>query len=173
MPPAKALTQAQIIEKLAVEHGLTKVQMKAIFSSFADMAYTEAKKGFTVPGIGKLVLVKRKARKARNPKTGETVKVPARKALKFRISKTAKDAVLAKPAEKKTVPKKTAKKAVAKKTVKKSTAKKTVKKVTKKAPVKKVTKKAAVKKTVKKATVKKTVKKVAKKAIKKTAKKKK
>lgn len=144
MPPAKPLTQAQIIEKLAVEHNITKSQMKAIFSSFADMAYSEAKKGFTVPGIGKLVLVKRKARKARNPMTGETVRVPARKALKFKISKTAKDAVMAKPAEKKSAPKKTTKKAAAKKAVKK-----TVKKVAKKVLVKKVAKK-AVKKTVRK-----------------------
>lgn len=137
MMAVKSMTQAQIIAKLAEEHELSKVQMKAIFNSFAEMAYKEAKNGFTVPGLGKLVLVKRKARKARNPKTGETIKVPARKALKFRISKTAKDTVLVKPVAKKSVKKKTAKKAAAKKTVKKAAMKKTVKKVVKKTAKKK------------------------------------
>lgn len=129
--PAKSLTQAQIIAKLADEHELTKSQMKAIFSSFAEMAYKEAKKGFTVPGLGKLTLIKRKARKGRNPATGESIRIPAKKVLKFRVSKTAKDAVLAKPAEKKTAKKKTVTKAAVKKTVKKVT-KKAVKKVVKK-----------------------------------------
>jgi nucleoid DNA-binding protein len=98
--------------------------MKAIFNSFAEMAYKESKKGFTVPGLGKLILVKRKARKARNPLTGESIRVPARKALKFRISKTAKDAVLAKPAEKKNTARKSVKKSAAKKAVKKTVVKK-------------------------------------------------
>ena len=139
--PAKSLTQAQIIAKLAEEHGLTKLQMKAIFNSFAEMAYKEAKKGFPVPGIGKLTLIKRKARKGRNPATGESIRIPAKKVLKFRISKTAKDAVLAKPAEKKTAAKKTVKKAVAKKTAKKAAVKKVVKKAVKKTVKKTVRKK--------------------------------
>lgn len=103
----KSLTQAQIITKLAEEHELSKKQVKAFFDSFAEMAYKEAKKGFTVPGIGKLVLVKRKARKGRNPATGETIKIPAKTVLKFRVAKAAKDAVAPAP--------KTAKKAPAKK----------------------------------------------------------
>jgi DNA-binding protein HU-beta len=122
--PAKSMTQAQIFAKLAEEHELSKIKMKAIFNSFAEMAYKESKKGFTVPGLGKLILVKRKARKARNPLTGESIRVPARKALKFRISKTAKDAVLAKPAEKKNTARKSVKKSAAKKAVKKTVVKK-------------------------------------------------
>jgi hypothetical protein len=54
----------------------------------------EAKKGFTLPGLGKLVLVNRKARTGRNPATGEAIKIPAKKVLKFRIAKAAKDAIL-------------------------------------------------------------------------------
>jgi len=107
----KCLTQAQIITKLSEEHELSKKQVKAFFDSFAAMAYAEAKKGFTVPGLGKLILVKRKARKGRNPATGESIKIPARSVLKFRISKTAKDAVMPAP--------KVAKKPAAKKPAKK------------------------------------------------------
>jgi DNA-binding protein HU-beta len=59
------------------------------------LAYREAKKGeFVVPGLGKLVKQKRKARMGRNPATGETIKIAAKTVLKFRIAKAAKDAVL-------------------------------------------------------------------------------
>ena len=58
------------------------------------LAYKEAKKGFVVPGLGKLVLVDRKQRMGRNPKTGEQILIPAKKVVKFRIAKQAKDAIL-------------------------------------------------------------------------------
>jgi DNA-binding protein HU-beta len=58
------------------------------------LAYKEAKKSFVLPGLGKLVLVDRKARQGRNPKTGETIMIPAKKVVKFRIAKQAKDAIL-------------------------------------------------------------------------------
>ncbi|MBN1983302.1 MAG: HU family DNA-binding protein [Chitinivibrionales bacterium] len=90
-----ALTQAQIFEKLQrTDESLSKKQVKTLLSNFAELAYKEAKNGFPVPGLGKLVLVKRKARLGRNPATGESIKIPAKTVLKFRISKTAKDAVL-------------------------------------------------------------------------------
>ena len=66
--------------------------------SLAALAYKGAKDGFTIPGIGKLVKVRRKARMGRNPATGESIKIPAKTVLKFRIAKAAKDAVL--PAKK-------------------------------------------------------------------------
>jgi len=94
MAAAKALTQAQIIAKLAEEQELPKKQVKSFLDSLAALAYKEAKKGFTLPGLGKLVLVNRKARKGRNPATGETIKIPAKKVLKFRVAKAAKDAVV-------------------------------------------------------------------------------
>ena len=57
-----------------------------------------AKDGFVIPGLGKLVKVNRASRMGRNPATGETIKIPAKVVLKFRIAKAAKDAVL--PAKK-------------------------------------------------------------------------
>ncbi len=122
MPPKKPMTQAQIVEAIAAKNEeLSKKQVKEVLNSLSELAYKEAKTGFTVPGLGKLVVVKRKARKGRNPATGESIRIPARTALKFRISKSAKDAVLApkatgtkKKAAKKTTKKKTARKKSAK-----------------------------------------------------------
>ncbi len=94
MAKAKPLTKSQIIVKLAEQNDMTKKDVSAFLDSLAQLAYKQAKKGFTVPGIGKLVVVKRKARMGRNPATGETIKIPAKTALKFRISKVAKDAAL-------------------------------------------------------------------------------
>ena len=57
------------------------------------MRYQEVEAGFTIPGIGKLVVVDRKARAGRNPATGESIQIPAKRSLKFRVAKAAKDAV--------------------------------------------------------------------------------
>ncbi|NLG16691.1 MAG: HU family DNA-binding protein [Fibrobacter sp.] len=105
---AKSLTQSQIIAKLADNVQLTKKQVKSFLDSLASLAYNEAKNGFTIPGLGKLVLVQRKARMGRNPATGEQIKIPAKKVVKFRVSKAAKDAIVggAKPAPAKTAKKK-------------------------------------------------------------------
>jgi len=94
MPPAKPLTKSQIITKLSEATELTKADVKNVLEELAGLAYKEAKKGFTVPGLGKLVVVQRKARKGRNPATGETIQIKAKKVLKFRIAKAAKDATL-------------------------------------------------------------------------------
>ncbi len=94
MAKAKPMTKSQIIVKLAEQNDMTKKDVSAFLDSLAQLAYKEAKKGFTVPGLGKLVVVKRKARMGRNPATGETIKIPAKTVLKFRISKVAKDAAL-------------------------------------------------------------------------------
>ncbi len=94
MAKAKPLTKSQIIVKLAEQNDMTKKDVSAFLDSLAQLAYKQAKKGFTLPGIGKLVVVKRKARMGRNPATGETIKIPAKTVLKFRISKVAKDAAL-------------------------------------------------------------------------------
>ncbi len=90
-------TKAQIIAKIAEDAQITKVQATAALASLVDMTYTGAKstEGFTIPGVGKLVKVQRKARTGRNPATGEAIKIKAKKVLKFRIAKAAKDAVLA------------------------------------------------------------------------------
>ena len=93
MAKAKPMTKAQTITTLAEKTDLTKKQVTEVLDELAQLAYKEAKKGFTIPGIGKLVVVKRKARMGRNPATGESIKIPAKTVLKFRIAKAAKDAV--------------------------------------------------------------------------------
>jgi DNA-binding protein HU-beta len=90
----KAMSKSEIVATLADKTGLTKKQVAEVLTLQAEMAYKEAKLGFTIPGIGKLVLDNRKARMGRNPATGEAIKIPAKKVLKFRVAKAAKDAVI-------------------------------------------------------------------------------
>ena len=89
-----SLTKTQIIDAVAEKTGVTKKTAEDMLECLAQLAYQHAKDEFVVPGIGKLVMVDRKARTARNPKTGAEIQIPARKALKFRIAKAAKDAIL-------------------------------------------------------------------------------
>ena len=96
----KNLTQSQTIAKLAESTELSKKQVKDLLDNLASIAYKEAKNGFTLPGLGKLVLVNRKARTGRNPATGEPIQIPAKKVVKFRVAKAAKEAI-AGPAKKK------------------------------------------------------------------------
>lgn len=94
-----ALTKAQTAAKLADATGLTKKQVNAFFDELSKIAYKEAKNTFVVPGLGKLVLASRPSREMVmrfGPKAGQTVKVPAKKVLKFRVAKAAKDAILGK-----------------------------------------------------------------------------
>ena len=93
---AKAMTKAQIVGALAEKTGLAKKEAVAVLEQLAALAYKEAKNGFTIPGLGKLVLQNRKARMGRNPATGEAIHIPAKRVLKFRVAKAAKDAVLKK-----------------------------------------------------------------------------
>jgi DNA-binding protein HU-beta len=88
-------TKAQIIAKLAEDVDLTKKQAAAALESLVQMAYKGAKSkdGFTVPGLGKLIKQRRKARWGRNPATGEKIKIKAKTVLKFRIAKAAKEGV--------------------------------------------------------------------------------
>jgi len=91
---AKPKTKGQIIDGLAKEAGINKRQAKAAVESLVAMAYKGAKDGFTIPGLGKLVIQRRKARMGRNPATGKPIKIPAKRVLKFRVAKAAKDAIL-------------------------------------------------------------------------------
>jgi DNA-binding protein HU-beta len=93
---AKPLTKSQIGAALAEKVGITKKQAAEVLATLSELAYKNAKNTFTFPGIGKLVLVNRKARIGRNPATGEEIKIPAKKVVKFRVAKAAKDAILAK-----------------------------------------------------------------------------
>ena len=91
---AKALSKSQIAATLAENVGITKKQSVQFLDELAALAYKQAKNSFTVPGLGKLVLVNRKARQGRNPATGETIQIPAKRVVKFRVAKAAKDAIL-------------------------------------------------------------------------------
>jgi len=91
---AKALTKSQVTAALAEKVGITKKQSAQFLDELAALACKNAKNSFTVPGLGKLVLVNRKARMGRNPATGETIKIAAKKVVKFRVAKACKDAVL-------------------------------------------------------------------------------
>lgn len=91
---AKALSKSQIAAALADKAGLSKKQAGEILDHIAALAYKNAKNTFTLPGIGKLVLVNRKARIGRNPATGEQIQIPAKRVVKFRVAKAAKDAIL-------------------------------------------------------------------------------
>jgi DNA-binding protein HU-beta len=90
------MTQTQIIQKLADENEITKKTAKGLMENLAHTAIVEVKKNgvFVVPGIGRLVRVDRKARMGRNPATGEAIKIPAKKVVKFRVAKAAKDAIV-------------------------------------------------------------------------------
>jgi DNA-binding protein HU-beta len=90
------ISKSETLNRLSDKTGLAKKQVATVLDELANLAYKEARNGFTFPGVGKLVVVDRKARMGRNPATGETIQIPAKRVLKFRIAKQAKDAVLAK-----------------------------------------------------------------------------
>src|SRR5271165_3239647 len=96
MAVATKMTQSAIMKELAEMTGTTNKIAKQFITSFADMAVRETKKSgmFVIPGIGRLVRVERKARTGRNPATGEAIKIPAKKVVKFRVAKAVKDAIV-------------------------------------------------------------------------------
>jgi DNA-binding protein HU-beta len=91
---AKAMTKSKIVATLAEKVQIPKKSAAAFFEHLAALAYKEAKNGFTIPGIGKLVVRNYKARMGMNPQTREPIKIPARRRLKFVVAKAAKDAAL-------------------------------------------------------------------------------
>jgi len=90
------MTKSQIVSHFAGKFELTKKTAFGIIEEVAALAVSEAKKtgSFTLPGIGKLVLVKRKSRMGRNPGTGEVIKIAAKTVVKMRIAKAAKEAIV-------------------------------------------------------------------------------
>jgi len=92
----KPMTKSQLSSHIAGKAGITKKAANEIIDELAAIAYKETKSSgqFTLPGLGKLVLDRRKARMGRNPATGATIKIPAKKVVKFRVAKAAKDAIL-------------------------------------------------------------------------------
>ena len=88
------MTKSQTVAALAEKAQLPKAQIERVIEDLAAIAYKEAKNGFVIPGIGKLVLVNRKARIGRNPATGEQINIPAKTVVKFRVAKVCKEAVV-------------------------------------------------------------------------------
>jgi DNA-binding protein HU-beta len=93
---AKAMTKSQIADHLAKKVDIKKKLAVQFLEELSTLAYKEAKNSFTLPGLGKLVLVQRKARMGRNPQTGEAIKIPAKKVVKFRVAKACKESILGK-----------------------------------------------------------------------------
>ncbi|MDF7800383.1 HU family DNA-binding protein [Pontiellaceae bacterium B1224] len=91
-----AVTKGDIIAKIATDADITKVQAKAAYESIVAQTYKGAKSvdGFTLPGLGKFIKSKRKARNGRNPATGETIKIKAKTIVKFRVAKAAQDGIV-------------------------------------------------------------------------------
>jgi DNA-binding protein HU-beta len=96
MAEAKKMTQTAIVRELAETAGINNKVAKQFIESLAQLAVRETKKNgvFILPGIGRLVRADRKARTGRNPATGETIKIPAKKVVKFRLAKSVKDAIV-------------------------------------------------------------------------------
>jgi DNA-binding protein HU-beta len=91
---SKTLSKSQIAAHLAETTSVSKKQALAALEEIAQLAYKNAKNTFTLPGVGKLVLVNRKARLGRNPATGQSISIPAKKVVKFRVAKVAKNTIL-------------------------------------------------------------------------------
>lgn len=93
---AGKMTQSQLVKELAEASGTNGKVAKTFVESYAAIAVRETKKNglFVLPGIGRLVRVDRKARMGRNPATGEAIKIPAKKVVKFRVAKSVKDTIV-------------------------------------------------------------------------------
>jgi DNA-binding protein HU-beta len=96
MSTKKPLTKGQIVTHVAEKFNISKKSSGMIIDEITALAVAETKKtgAFTFPGIGKLVLVKRKARVGRNPATGEPINIPAKTVVKMRIAKACKEAIV-------------------------------------------------------------------------------
>jgi len=96
------MTQTQILQALADKCEVPKKTAKLMMDTLSQTAIAEVKKNgvFVLPGIGRLVRVDRKARMGRNPATGEAIKIAAKKVVKFRVAKAAKDAIVPTKAKK-------------------------------------------------------------------------
>jgi DNA-binding protein HU-beta len=90
------MTKSETLQYLAEKTGKSKKEVGEMLEEIVALAYSETKKSgeFTLPGLGKLQKKKREARMGRNPATGESISIPAKTVVKFRLAKAAKDAIL-------------------------------------------------------------------------------
>jgi DNA-binding protein HU-beta len=94
----KRMTQSEVINHFAEKFDMKRTQVREVFDELVNLANREVTSNgeFALPGFGKLVLSERKAREGRNPATGETIQIPAKTTLKFRVGKAMKDSVIPK-----------------------------------------------------------------------------
>ncbi len=94
--PAQKMSKTQVIRYMAERTELPVGQCAAFLAGLVELAILQTRKNgeFTIPGLGKLVKAQRAARIGRNPATGETIKIKAKTTVKFRLAKSAKDAVV-------------------------------------------------------------------------------
>jgi len=90
------MTKSEILAALAEGSTMSKKEVGEFLEKMTNLAYKEVKNNgeFVLPGFGKFVKIKRAARQGRNPATGETIQIPAKTVVKFRVAKAAKEAVL-------------------------------------------------------------------------------
>lgn len=83
------MNKAELVSKIAEDAGITKVQATAALDSFIEGVTKTLKSGkkLILVGFGTFSVSKRAARTGRNPKTGETIKIKARKVARFKASK--------------------------------------------------------------------------------------
>lgn len=93
---AKGMSKSQFFSQMSEKSGLSKKEISEFWDKLVETAYREVRGAgeLTLPGLGKLVKVHRKARTGRNPATGQEIQIPAKTVVKFRVAKAAKDAVL-------------------------------------------------------------------------------
>ncbi|MFA6908305.1 MAG: HU family DNA-binding protein [Patescibacteria group bacterium] len=93
---AKGMSKSALISYIAEKSGHARKDVAGLLDLLAETAYKEVKASgeFTLPGFGKLVKKNRAARQGRNPATGETIQIPAKTVVKFRVAKVAKDTIL-------------------------------------------------------------------------------
>jgi DNA-binding protein HU-beta len=96
MATVQRMTQTQLMRTLAESCEVPNKTARMFLDNLAALAVSEVKKNgvFVLPGLGRLVRQDRKARMGRNPATGESIKIPAKKVVKFRVAKAAKDAIV-------------------------------------------------------------------------------
>ena len=92
------MTKTEVIKELATRVKVDRKTAIAFMEQVVALAVRETKKSgqFQIPGLGKAVKAARKARMGRNPATGETIKIAAKRVVKFRVVKALKDEVLGK-----------------------------------------------------------------------------
>ena len=90
------MSKSQMLAELAESTAMAKKDVAMFMDKLTELAYKQVKSAgeFVLPGFGKLVKVARAARMGRNPATGESIQIPAKTVVKFRVAKACKDALM-------------------------------------------------------------------------------